>query len=472
MSDLNKYTKHADIVARVIQQVMINDLGLMPPSDYTLTEHNGNVWLVAAMDTLALGGRLEAYEHQNVAHQLSTAISAAFGTRQSIPVITANHTGLRYCILFGKKPSLPKLVDFPGFDADSVTDEFRFGVGLRGEVRLHARVMKNLIIGAAQEMGKSNILRLITHQARSFGWSLYLADSQSHTFNPDVWNGIASHPVAGSVDELLKLLYALKAALEDRSAQFRAIANGGIPPADLEAYNKIASPLPRILFAIDEASTPLQDKRVFKELAALLREGRKWGLHIVMAGHEWHKDVIPAEVNDMLQTRIALPMIDEGSGYVVTRSRPWGKWVIGKSAGRGVLRTNQYTPMQFYLVTPEQEQEWLSTNAPTLAPLPERETFLVQRSLMESAGRMSIPLLKQWGMEEREARNLVEQWELRGWLAKDPKQGNARVVTPKLADLLSNRQACQTASSHHIWSQTAVKPLEVPNIGMMGVANA
>jgi len=465
MSDLSTYSKHAQIAALVIQQVMVNDLGLMPPTEYTLTEHNGNVWLVAAMDTLALGGKLDAYENPNVIHQLSTALSAAFNTRLSIPVIAANHTGMRYCMLFGKKPTLPKMVNFPGFGE---RDVFRLGVGMRGDVSLAARLMKNVIIGAAQEQGKSTILRLITHQARAFGWKLYLADSQAHTFNPDVWNSLTAHPVAVSIDELLSLMAHLKGALEDRSAQFRAVANGGIPPADLDAFNMVASPLPRILLAIDEASTPLQDKRVFKELGALLREGRKWGLHIVMAGHEWHKDVIPAEVNDMLQTRIALPMIDEGSGKVVTRSHHWGQWVIGKPAGRGVLRTNTYTPMQFYFVTPEQEQEWLAVNMPAVSPLPENEALLVKRSLEEAQGRMTIPLLKAWGLDEWPARSMLENYEARGWVAKDPKQGNARCVTAKLADLVSNHQTAQTASNPQIMAQTNLKPSQTLNMGVAG----
>jgi len=113
MAELKTYLQHAALAARIIQQVMINDLGLYPPSSYTLTNWNGNVWLVAAMDTLALGGRLDAYENPNVVHQLSTALSTAFNTRLAIPVIMANHTGLRYCMLFGKRPTLPKKVFFP-----------------------------------------------------------------------------------------------------------------------------------------------------------------------------------------------------------------------------------------------------------------------------------------------------------------------------------------------------------------------
>ena len=466
MNDLSKYSRHAQIAARVIQQVLVNDLGMMPPSEFILTEHNGAVWLVASMDTLALGGRLEAYEQPNVAHQLSTALSSAFGVQKPIPVITANHTGLRYCMLFGARPTLPRRVDFPGFGQ---RDLFRLGVGLHGEVALQARLMKNVIIGAAQEQGKSNILRLIAHQAHAFGWSLYLADSQAHTFDPTVWNGVASHPVARSVDDMLTMLDVIGAALEDRSAQFRAAANGGIPPADLDAYNAVAAPLTRILLALDEASTPLQDKRVFKKLAALLREGRKWGLHIVMAGHEWHKDVIPAEVNDMLQTRIALPMIDEGSGYVVTRSRVWGKWVIGKPVGRGVLRTNQYTPMQFYLVTPEQEEAWLRpVSAATLSgPLTAEELTIVRRSLTDVGGKMTIPLLREWGLSDWAARTMLERYEVCGWVTKDATQGNARMVTAKLADLVSNHQTAQTASNPQMRSQTVLKPSQTLNMGAM-----
>jgi len=467
MTDLNRFAKHADIAAQVIQQVMVNNLNMMPPTEYILTTHNGNVWLVAAMDTLALGGRLEPYENPNVAHQLSTALSSAFGSKSAISVITTNHTGLRYCVLFGNPPTLPNRVEFSNFGAQDV---FRFGMGLRGEVTLPARLMKNIIIGAAQEMGKSNVLRLVAHQARAFDWSLYLADSQAHTFNPDVWNGVAAHPVAGSTDQVLGLLSSLRGVLDDRAAQFRATAAGGIPPADIDAYNAMgqgqAQFLPRVLFAIDEASTPLQDKRVFKELAALLREGRKFGLHIIMAGHEWHKEVIPAEVNDMMQTRIALPMIDENSGYVVTRSRTWGKWVIGKQAGRGVLRTNVYTPIQFYLVMPEQEAEWLvSKKTITASPLPEKEMVLVQRSLTETKGKMTLVLLQGWGLSEWEARSLLERYEARGWVEKNPRQGNARCLTAKLTDLLSNHQTAQSRSIPQIEAQTILKASQLPDPG-------
>jgi hypothetical protein len=76
---------------------------------------------------------------------------------------------------------------------------------------------------------------------------------------------------------------------------------------------------------------------------------------------------------------------------------------------------------------------------------------LVERALNEAEGKMSIPLLVSWGMPERGARSLVESWELRGWLRQDPARQNARYVTPKLLEILSNSQSGQTASNTTSW---------------------
>lgn len=271
-------------------------------------------------------------------------------------------------------------------------------------------------------------------------------------------------PVASSPDDLLEVLDRLHGEIADRAALFRAIADGGIPPADLDAYNAIAQePLRRMMLLVDEANSFMDDKRVFRSLADLLRRGRKWGLHIVLGGHEWHKDVVPSSVNDMLQTRIGLTVANEETAQVVLRSRRWGKWVLGKPAGRGVIRIDQYQPMQFYLVTDELEREWLSGATQPVSPIPEDEARIVQRVLDENDGKMTAGMLTLWGMGHREARNLVERYEARGWLVKDPSQGNARVVTEKLTNILPNRQSRQSLPNPQIDCQTAAKPRQTPD---------
>ncbi|MEW6403213.1 MAG: hypothetical protein AB1649_15565, partial [Chloroflexota bacterium] len=80
-----------------------------------------------------------------------------------------------------------------------------------------------------------------------------------------------------------------------------------------------------------------------------------------------------------------------------------------------------------------------------------QEQELVERALNQAEGKMSIPLLVSWGMSERRARSLVESWEMRGWLRQDPSRQNARYVTQKLLEILSNSQSGQTVSSTSSW---------------------
>jgi DNA segregation ATPase FtsK/SpoIIIE-like protein len=313
------------------------------------------------------------------------------------------------------------------------------------------------------------VLKLFVHQARHAGWKIYICDPDGHTFNPDVWNTIAAAPVASSPADLQILIDRIYGEIADRAAMFRQAADGNIPPADLGAYNALVQggetpPLPRIGLWVDEANSYMSDRKIFKSLADLLRRGRKWGLQIFLAGHEWHKDVVAAEVNDMLQTRIALTTANEETAQVVLRSRRWSKWVMGKPAGRGVIRIDQYQPMQFYLITEEKEREWLSGSVAIPTPLPEDEASLVKRSLEEEEGKMSIPLLMRWGIDEWRARTMLEDYERRGWVSKDANQKNARCITPKLAVLVSNTQTAQTASSTQIRPQTGLKLSQTPDL--------
>jgi hypothetical protein len=272
---------------------------------------------------------------------------------------------------------------------------------------------------------------------RAFGWTLYLADPQEHTFNPDIWDSLAAHPVASKDDEVLTILERIKAEIEARKAAFREIADGSIPPSDLDAYNAISpNPLPRIGFLMDEANTFLANKAIFALVADLLRQGRKWGLHIVLAGHEWHKKDVPSSVNDMLQTRLALSTPDEYSGSVVLRSPRWGRWVMDQPAGRGALKASgRVMPMQFYLVTDEQQREWLSETT-TPGPLTDEERTYVAYAL-ELGGEFNFKKIAAYfeNITEWGARKLAERWERRGWLKRGKSAADPRMVSDVLVQL-------------------------------------
>lgn len=452
----NDFVMQIERAAETVDAVLADQMGLTPPAQYDVVKRDDRVYIVCSFDPMTIGRHLKVYQHPNTLRVISKALGG-------LPVVWTQRTGFRIVILASGKLHLPRSVDFPGFGGD---ETFRLGVCLKGEVAPKASRLGNVIVGANQGAGKSNVEKLLAYQARAAGWKLYLCDPDGHTFNPDIWDKIAVMPVASSPNDLVEVLDRLHGEIADRAALFRAIANGGIPPADLDAYNAIAQePLRRMMLVVDEANSYMDDKRVFRSLADLLRRGRKWGLHIVLGGHEWHKDVVPASVNDMLQTRIGLTVANEETAQVVLRSRRWGKWVMGKSAGRGVIRIDQYQPMQFYLVTEEMEREWLSGATQPVSPIPEEEALLVRRSLAEEGGRFTQGLLQLWGLEPYAARTLLERYEARGWVIQDPKRKNGRYITEKLGLLVANTQTAQTTANTHILPQTDRNLSQTPYLG-------
>ncbi len=448
-------------IVEVMDFVLADQMGLIPPDQYDVDKRDGRVYVTAAFDAALIGRYLKHYESPDMVRILRKAMAdRALG---NLPVTWTKKT-MRYVVLASGKLNLPRTAGFPGFGA---ADTFRLGMSLRGEIAPHADRLRNVIIGANQGAGKSNVLKLFVHQARMSGWKLYICDPDGHTFNPDAWNSIAAAPVASSPDDLLILIDRIYNEIANRAALYMKAAVAGISPPDIDAYNRNQSnPLPRIGLFIDEANSYMSNKQIFKKLADLLRRGRKWGLHIFLAGHEWHKDVVLAEVNDMLQTRIGLTTATEEAASAVLRSRRWGKWVQGKPVGRGVIRIDQYQPLQFYKVPEEMESEWLRNQADTPSPLSENEAFLVKRSLDEAEGKMTIELLEGWGVGHREARRLVEAWEASGWLAQDPAQKNARFVTPILASFAAKLPNSPSLPNTQIWCQTDAKLRQTPDMGL------
>ncbi len=298
MTNLSTFLPQAEEIAGIIDNLMLDELGLMAPAAYEVNARDKRVYLVAHYDPLMMGRSIKAYENPEIARRLRFALGG-------MPVHINTQTGTRYVILMHGALSLPKSVRFPF--APYEKDIFKLGVGLKGEVKIAARDMLNVMIGAAQGSGKSTILELLTYQMLVFGWKIYLADPQQHTFSPGLWNERAAMPVAGSHADMLKVLSAIENELATRVYLFQQAAQNGRPPKDIDAYNALGiDPLPRIGFVSDESNFYLENKAIFHRIAELLREGRKFGLHIIVAAHEWHKDTIKSRVNDLFTRALHL----------------------------------------------------------------------------------------------------------------------------------------------------------------------
>ncbi len=418
---------------------LLGQRGLRPPERWLLAERNALTWLIGSLPTLP---SLAPYVTADMTHSLSTALGGK-------PVIVSNTTGLRYAVLLSPRPSLPDGAIFP--EGGYQRDEFPIGVGYWGAVTLPANVWQHVLIGGASGSGKSTFERGLAHTARRHGWQLYLADPDGHTFNPDLWHGATERPVAQSPEELLEVLSMLGAELSRRAALYQELARRGTVVEDVDEYNRrSAAPLRRMLLAIDEANSYLGQRQIETRLADLARRGRKWGLHLALAGHNWRANDVPRELSGLLRTRVCFQVVDNTSGEVVLGSRRWGQAAMRLNrAGRAVLAVlNRVQLVQTYLVRREDEMAWLrEPGAAAISPLTELEGRLVRYALERLAGKFIVNRLAEGfagEVSQYQVRTLAEEWERRGWLTAPAHATDARRVTMELA-VLAGAQAGQGA---------------------------
>ena len=251
-------------------------------------------------------------------------------------------------------------------------------------------------------------------------------------------------PIATNAQSAQEAIELALGECNHRTARYRQM-NGF--PENLEEYNTFAvkeglEPLPRLMVILDEFSALVTSfggpKSLFaNQVAELGWRGRKFGIHLVFAAQDFTKQVVGRvrdQVNEVVCFRVRNPEAARAVGCPdavrISESRP------------GLACTDRWGPVQtFYL-----DKQRFSQVGPQ-SIMNDHEQYLAKRSLAEAEGKMSIPLLVGWGVPERKARVLVETWELRGWLHQDPTRQNARYITAKFQEILSNCQAGQTESN-------------------------
>lgn len=394
---------------------------------FYLTERNGLVWLAVVLNLNHMEGRLEGFISSETLHHLSTALHGK-------PVFLSNSTGLRYMILLNALPKLPEMIPYPSvFEKNSLP----LGVGLSGPLTM--LTLQNTLICGEPGSGKSNLLECLNFAATLHGWLRFYVDPDATTFNPDVINPKNACPVAQSAREFKALLGAIQAELARRRTLFQEAAQNGAMPTNLDEYNKIAKePLPRMILFVDEANSYFDDKEILEQVTDLARRGRKWGLTIILAGHNWRAKDVPRGLSAMFPTRISFRVSDDTSAAVVLGSRHWGKQALGlRQPGRGILFMNgQYSIFQAYRLLAEQA---VSAQPVEFNPLSDVERALVAYALEQLEGRFIVNRLAQavagQGISHHQVQKIAEQFERRSWLTKPQHATDARRITPELARL-------------------------------------
>lgn len=428
--------REAEAIARRVPEVL-QRRGLRPAfSDWLLTAANGLTWLFGVVD-LSRVERLEQYAQPDLLHHLSTAIGGR-------PVYLSNSSGLRYAVLLSPPPRLPQRVDFPGLQrGNAVLGQRYTGAPLSVP---WTRLGGHLLVAGMTRSGKSGFLRLLVYQALAEGFTLGLGDLDSTTFPMLAGHPALLAPLAHTPETMLALVEQALGECDHRAALYQQVSGF---PEHLEEYNaqsvqESGAPLPRILIVLDEFNAAALmtggEKGALATAAATLGwRGLKFGITLVFAAQDFSKAIVGRvrdQVGVLVGFRVRSTEIARAIGIPDAARIPLAR------PGRAI--TDRWGPVQTYyldkaLLLQAGQQPGPALNA--------AEVTLVNQTLTTGNGRLSIPILQTHGYTERQARSLLDDWEHRGWVARDPQRDNARYITPKLLDLLSNRQTGQAPSN-------------------------
>jgi hypothetical protein len=449
-----QYLRMGEGVARRVPGIL-SQRGLEPRfSAWLLTEYHGRYWLFGVLDAARLV-RMEQYISAATLHHLSTAL-------EGLPTFVSNTNGLRYAFLLSRPPRLPRQAVFPSSKRGLV----RLGMGPHGkEVAVAWAGLGHLLVAGMTGYGKSTFLRLLAHQAIGEGAQLLLADLDGTTFPMLAGHPALLAPIAHTPEEAQGVVERALGECDHRAALYSQVAGF---PEGLEEYGEAAveaglDPLPPLVVVLDEFNATVEAlggarKGFAGQAAQLAWRGRKFGIHLVFAAQDFAKAVV-GRVRDQVGLVVCFRVRSPQTAQAVGCSGAHRLTVPGRAI------TDRWGPLQAYYLDKE-----LLVGERLRPPLSEEEQTLVYWSLGLHEGRMSIPLLTEYGLREREARGLVEEWERRGWLRKDPHRYNARYLTEALVRLLgdpgaSNRRTGQAPSNPGSGRRTGRRAASNPGSG-------
>ncbi len=399
--------------------------GLAPAfSDWVLTRDAGLLWLFGVLD-LQQVERLEQYTGDSLLHHLS----AACGGR---PVYLSNSSGLRYAVLLSPPPELPASLDFPGVKRGVV----RLGRHYTGAtVAVPWEKLGHVLVAGKTGSGKSTFLRLLAYQGLAEGAALLLADRDGATFPMLAGHPALLAPIAQTPEAVLQAVQRALGECDHRAARYRQTPGF---PEKLAEYNAAAvkdggPPLPRLLVILDEFNaTVLASGGAKGPLASAVAElgwrGRKFGVNLVFAAQDFTKAVV-GRVRDQVGATVCFRVKNAATARAV------GCEDAVKISERrpGLAITDRWGPVQTYYLD---KALLIAEGAAPSVALDDEERRVAALAL-EQGGKITQGSLLAWGMAPGEARRLLEDWKLRGWVAKDPRRNNAHVLTPQLTDLLA-----------------------------------
>ena len=229
------------------------------------------------------------------------------------------------------------------------------GESLLGPVTVNLAHIPHVLLGGSTGSGKSVLLKLLLMQALRKGAEVYIADFKGGVDFPKAWHG-KCHMVFRE-DDLLYILGQLTAVLEYRKGR---LAETGSP--NIDAYNEATGEgLPRLVFACDEVAELLDRTGMDKEqkerasqieskLALIARQGRAFGIHLILATQRPDATIIPGQIRNNLDFRVC-GRADSVLSQIILNSTAAADQIPKDARGRFLLHDG--TVFQGYLFDEE-----------------------------------------------------------------------------------------------------------------------
>jgi len=405
----------------------LSSMGFVPEYEAQyVTSINGVTLLFLVVDQ-----RRESKQHSAAALQL-------LKTRVPWPVTKIKSTGkVVYAVTLHGQATLPDMLPLVDIQHDHVL----FGANPWGKQVSESwqRFGHALVVGMSQ-YGKTNFLRLVVFQALKQGHLCWLGD-QSQTAFPMLVN--APHVAAvAKRDQYENMVIEVHNEMQKREALFAA---DQWFPENLQQYNQHAEQhLPRVLLVLDEFNGAVKHwgstSTFFKLVDALICEGLKFGIHVVLASQEWQKSTLgnPREqMHTIIGFRMANANVEHSLGIAGAAKIP--------PDGRGIAISAQHGIFKAYFM----RKETLVKLAGQL--FSDHILQVLQAAINQEgqgSGKVTQAFLKLHGFGTAEARNTINEWAARGWLEKRSDLNNAHYMTPLLKGLVAeNLKTPQTVET-------------------------
>ena len=167
----------------------------------------------------------------------------------------------------------------------------------------------HILIGGSSGSGKTVLFKTILHQCYQHGAKIIISDFKGGVDYPRYWHSISQF--CDSRDELISQLHFLTDEIEHRKALLLQASAKNISEYNDRATEK----LPRIIFGCDELAEMLDKTGLSKDdkaqvatieadLATIARQGRAFGIHLVLATQRPDANILPGQIKNNMDIRV------------------------------------------------------------------------------------------------------------------------------------------------------------------------